>query len=129
MRTLGSTEFQGLLLEAHLHLAQVLNKEGVIWPLGDNLPGVPLPAGREISGPLLTFSLRQSTCLAWTKPWVPSLAVHKPGLVAHICKLNTREDGEFEASLDYMRPCLKKTRNQNQNKAKKEPESGKEPRA
>ena len=53
------------------------------------------------------------------KALVPSLAVHKPGLVAHICKLSTWEDGKFEASLDYMRPCLKKPRNQNQNKAKK----------
>lgn len=50
---------------------EVLDKEGVIWPLRDNFPGVPLPAGREISGLLLTFSSRQSTCLAWTKPRVP----------------------------------------------------------
>ena len=50
---------------------EVLDKEGIIWPLRDNFAGVPLPAGREISGPLLTFSSRQSTCLVWTKPWVP----------------------------------------------------------
>lgn len=52
-------------------------------------------------------------CLAWTKPWVLSLAVHKPGPVAHICKLSTREDGEFEASLDYMRQTNKQTNKEN----------------
>lgn len=61
----------------------------------------------------------QSVCLVRIRLWVQPLASQKLGMMAHTWNLSTGEEGEsevqshpwlgneFEASLDYLRLCLK----------------------
>lgn len=68
-------------------------------------------------------SIGYSACLSYRKAWAPSPSSHKPGMLVHIHSPSEVKTGgleaqdhppphsEFQASLGYMRPCLKK-RNQ-----------------